>query len=74
MHAQIERLYRDVAFLTELRPFRNFRNLASLNKVCDYIQEVFDGLGLDVEEQTWQVGGTEYKNVIAFKEKCRAIY
>ena len=65
MHAQIERLYRDVAFLTELRPFRNFRNLASLNKVCDYIQEVFDGLGLDVEEQTWQVGGTEYKNVIA---------
>lgn len=38
MKAQQNRLYADVEFLTSLRPYRNFRNLASLENVCGYIQ------------------------------------
>ena len=35
--AQQKRLYHDVLFLTELRPFRNYQNLDSLNRVVNYI-------------------------------------
>jgi Zn-dependent M28 family amino/carboxypeptidase len=59
------RLYADVEFLTSLQPARNYQNLASLNKAADYIHAELAKLGVDVEEQVFQVEGQEYRNVIA---------
>ena len=63
--AKTERLYRDVEFLTELRPFRNHRNLESLEKVCNYLRKEFSKAGYETEDQKWTAGGKEYTNVIA---------
>ena len=63
--ADKDRMYQDVDFLTSLRPYRNFENLGSLEKVCDYIKEEYDKLGWSSEEQTWEADGNEYKNIIA---------
>ena len=63
--AQTERLYRDVEFLTRLRPFRNHLNLESLEKVCDYLRAEFFKAGYEAEDQKWLAGGKEYTNVIA---------
>ena len=35
-------LYQDVQFLTELRPFRNHKNLESLAQVVDYVKNEFE--------------------------------
>lgn len=64
MKANKERLYNDVKFLTELRPFRNYQNIESLETVCSYIKEVFITSGLKTKEQKWIAGNREYKNVI----------
>ena len=69
MSAQRERLYADVEFLTELRPYRNYRNTDSLKRVCSYIQDSFKHFDLEVEEQKWIAGKNEYKNVIASYNK-----
>lgn len=63
--AQTERLYRDVKFLTDLRPFRNHRNLESLEKVCEYLRTEFSEMGYTPEDQKWNADGNEYTNVIA---------
>lgn len=62
--AQKDRIYKDVEFLTNIRPYRNYRNLSSLEKVCDYIRNEFEALELPVEEQKWKAAGNEYKNLI----------
>ena len=59
-----ERLYDDVKFLTELRPYRNYLNLNTLHKVVQYTKEIFGEAGLAVKEQKWVVNGNEYSNVI----------
>lgn len=64
MKANTSRLYKDVKFLTELRPFRNYLNLASLAQVVDYIKNEFEKAGLDVRYQKWMAAGNEYTNVI----------
>ncbi len=64
MKANTSRLYEDVRFLTELRPFRNYQNLASLAQVVDYIKNEFEQAGLEVQYQKWTVAGNEYTNVI----------
>ncbi len=64
MKANTSRLYEDVRFLTELRPFRNYQNLASLAQVVDYIKNEFEQAGLDVRYQKWTAAGNEYTNVI----------
>jgi len=64
MNAQKYRLYQDVDFLTRLRPFRNYENLESLAKVCDYIKEEYRKLGWTYEEQKWTAAGNEYTNII----------
>lgn len=69
MKAQKKRIYKDVEFLTELRPFRNYRNLESLQKVVDYIKDEFSSAGLSFEEQKWKAAGNEYTNVIATYNK-----
>jgi len=68
MKARKERLYTDVAFLTGIRPFRNSRNLGSLEKASEYIRKEFDKAGMLIEEQKWTAVGKEYKNIIASYE------
>lgn len=64
MRARKDRIYNDVEFLTSLRPFRNYRNLDSLEVVIKYIQKEFILAGGVAETQSWEVKGREYKNVI----------
>jgi hypothetical protein len=65
MKAQKKRLYNDVEFLTELRPYRNYLNLDSLKRACTYIEDVFKAAGLKTIEQKWVADNKEYTNVIA---------
>ena len=41
MKAKKDLLYQHVEFLTTLRPFRNWENLESLEKVCTYLTDEF---------------------------------
>ncbi len=68
-------LYRDVNFLTSIRPFRNYLNLKSLGKVSKYISDEFVSCGFECVEQKWEAEGNEYKNIIASwqKEKKRRL-
>jgi len=53
MNANKELLYQHVKFLTTLRPFRNYQNRESLEKVCHYLKGEFDKYGLEsVEHRT----------------------
>ena len=65
IEADKEQLYKHVEFLTTLRPFRNYQNLESLKKVCDYLKEEFRQYGLEPREQSYTVEGQEYQNIIA---------
>ncbi len=62
-------LYKDVSFLTSIRPYRNYQNLESLGKVSKYISDEFASCGLECEEQKWEAEGNEYKNIIASWQK-----
>jgi Zn-dependent M28 family amino/carboxypeptidase len=64
MNAQKERLYKDVEFLTSIKPARNFQNIESLKTVCDYLKNEFVKMGAIPGEQTWDAEGTEYKNIL----------
>jgi len=64
MCAKTERIYKDVQFLTSLKPARNFKNIASLEKAAAYIADEFEKTGASPEFQTWIADGQEYKNVI----------
>lgn len=59
------RLYEIVRTLTGIRPFRNYRNLGSLNAIADFIREEFEKDGLLVREQVYEVNGHPYRNIIA---------
>lgn len=65
MHANRALLYQHVDFLTTLRPFRNHLNIASLERVCDYIKQEFTTYGLELDEQPFSVNEQTYRNVIA---------
>ena len=65
MKAQKDRLYKDVEFLTSIKPARNFQNLQSLQKVCEYLKNEFSIVGAVPEEQSWLAEGALYKNIIA---------
>lgn len=64
MKADQNRIFNDVKFLTELRPFRNYKNLQSLSKCVDYIKNEFKDSNLEVHEQKWYANENEYTNVI----------
>jgi hypothetical protein len=70
--AQQQRLYADVQFLTELRPYRNYLNVDILAKVVAHIKEVFAEAQLSVREQTWMADGREYTNVIGIYNPGRS--
>lgn len=57
-------MYKDVEFLTSVNPARNFMNVASLDKVAQYIEDEFEKAGGKPEVQTWRAERNEYKNVI----------
>jgi Zn-dependent M28 family amino/carboxypeptidase len=63
--ANLDRLYKDVEFVSGIRPFRNWENLESLEKSRDYISATFSATGYEVKEQKWTVHGNEYTNLIA---------
>ncbi|HEV7348539.1 M28 family peptidase [Telluribacter sp.] len=65
MNAQITRLYQDVEFLTTIKPYRNYQNLQSLERVVTYLEREFKEAGSPTEIQTWVAAGNEYKNIIA---------
>ena len=64
-----DRVYKDVEFLTEIRPFRTYINTETLSRVCDYISEEFRSAGFETSEQKWIADGREYKNIIASYQK-----
>ena len=63
--AQRERLYRDVDFLCKIRPYRNYRNLDSLEKAANYISGEFARMGYTPFEHIWEAEGNDYKNILA---------
>ena len=65
MNTQQTRMYNDVSFLTSIRPYRNFKNLESLEKVVNYMQTEFQKYGYQPLKQNWSVNGNEYTNLIA---------
>jgi Zn-dependent M28 family amino/carboxypeptidase len=64
------RICKDVEFLTEIRPYRNFRNLQTLEKVSRYISDEFSMSGFKVEAQKWTAARETYTNILAsYNEK-----
>lgn len=63
--ARKDRIYKDVKFLTEINPPRNFENISSLNAVAEYIFNEFARLDCKVSYQNFNIWKHEYKNVIA---------
>ncbi|WP_293444707.1 M28 family peptidase [Persephonella sp.] len=61
---QIERIYKDIEFLTSIRPYRNYLNVGSLNKAADYIYQTFKEFSEGAYFQEFSIGGNRYKNVI----------
>ena len=57
-------MYEDVRFLTQLRPFRNYENLESLEAVVNYLKEELSLIGVGFYDQKWMVDGNEYTNLI----------
>ena len=72
MKANTKRLYKDVEFLTEINPSRNYLNLDSINKVVEYIKEEFQQMGVSSIEQKWMARKNEYSNIIASYEPLKS--
>ena len=60
----IPQIQRDMEAVTELEKPRNYKNIASLNKVADYIKEELSKVCDSVSFQSFKVKRKEYKNVI----------
>lgn len=58
------RLRVHVEFLTGIYPPRNYRNLQSLNKCAEYIENEFKTFPDNVKRQKYLVETNEYKNII----------
>lgn len=72
MKANTKRLYKDVEFLTEINPSRNYLNLDSINKVVEYIKKEFQQMGVSSIEQKWMARKNEYSNIIASYEPLKS--
>lgn len=62
----VKLLEQHVRYFSETVHPRNYRELAHLNAAADYIAEHFKQLNLQVEEQTFDVDGNIYRNIIAY--------
>lgn len=65
MQANQKRLYQHVDFLTSIYPYRNYKNVQSLDKAATYIQKEFNKSNLEVSTQEWKAKGNTYQNIIA---------
>ncbi|QAA80549.1 M28 family peptidase [Aequorivita sp. H23M31] len=65
MEANIENLYRHVAFLTSIYPYRNYKNIESLQKAAAYIEVEMKEIGLPTTRQQWEAKGNTYENIFA---------
>lgn len=65
MQENIDRIYKDVYFLTKITPPRSHKNYESLEKVASYIEIEFSKLDCVIENQFFKVEDYEYRNVIA---------
>ncbi len=65
MEANKGNLYRHVKFLTSLYPYRNYKNIDSLNKAAGYIEEELKKTGLATARQKWKAKENIYENIIA---------
>ncbi len=71
MKAKKQRLFKDVQFLTEITPTRNFLNFQSLQEVVNYMSNEFEIMGIKPIKQQWNVGVNEYINLIAsYQPNC----
>lgn len=61
----VNRIYRDVDFLTSLKPARNYQNINSLNRAANYIRDEFKLLNWHVSEQVYEARGNKYRNIVA---------
>lgn len=68
-------MYQDVEFLTSIYPFRNYKNVDSLDKAAAYIEAEFRKAKLPIMIQTWEAIGNEYQNIIGqyFPEKTKRL-
>ncbi|MGO3183097.1 MAG: M28 family peptidase [Aequorivita sp.] len=65
MEANTENLYNHVMFLTSIYPYRNHKNIESLQKTAAYIEEEIREIGLLTVRQQWKAKGNQYENIIA---------
>src|SRR5690606_38004617 len=65
MKVNIENLYNHVAFLTSIYPYRNYKNIESLQKAAAYIEAEIREIGLPTTRQQWEAKGNIYENIIA---------
>lgn len=65
MIANKTNLINDVRFLSSIYPYRNYRNVGSLNRAAEYIKNEFTKAGFFPSFQTWVAKENVYRNVIA---------
>lgn len=70
--ADSQNLHQHVDFLTSLRPYRNYKNLESLRKTADYIEDHLTKVGLPTSRQSWEVKGNVYENILASYQPQKA--
>lgn len=64
MEVNTENLYSHVKFLTSIYPYRNHKNIESLQKTANYIEAQIQEIGFPTDRQKWQAKGNEYENII----------
>ncbi len=71
LNVNISNLRHSVNDLTDIRPYRNYRNTQSLDKAARYISDKLKEYGLSAEIQSFEAKGDQYKNVIGTHGKNR---
>lgn len=62
--ADMNNLESTVKYLSEIYPFRHYRNVDSLDKSAAYITETLKKYRLGIEEQEFMVQGNTYRNIM----------
>lgn len=71
MNVDEKKLYESIAFLTSIRPFRNYENTYSLDKVAEYIRGEIDENIFEVSEEGYNAANKYYKNIVASYDKAK---
>lgn len=65
MQADRDKLYQHVAYISAIYPYRNYKNIESLQKTADYIFQEFNQTKLLLSAQEWEANKLTYQNIIA---------